>query len=162
MLLENLLKRPRKKSDCSKLKKIKVTNDQKELLRSNTQLMDKAFSAQKIYNKGVRYIFVSFFIIMAISLLNENDYAYKVGSLIMTAIALPMILSLSVISFERMNEVDNDTIYQTDNSNKELQQLISIQKENNKILNDILVNQKETLMYQKIEKQKIKSRRKYK
>ena len=114
LLLQNILKGAIKilnKDDDHKSKKIKASEEQIELIKKNPKILNKAYVAQKIYNAGFWFLIISIALILFISKFSENHYVYRMGSLLMTAIAIPVIISLAVISFERMSEIDDATIY---------------------------------------------------
>lgn len=159
LLLQNLLIRSKKilnKNSEYKLKKIKASDEQKELIKKNPKIFKKAYVAQKIYNAGFWFLIVSIFMILFISYFPEDSYLYKMGSLMMTAIAIPVIISLSVISFEQMSEIDDATIYaenDTSTNTEEIKLLKSaieeLSKSNNAlkknidIINDISITNEE-------------------
>lgn len=117
MLSQNLLrilKKGSEQEDTYKLKKIKASDKQKELINEKPQILHKAFIAQQTYNKSSWLTLITIILILFISIFFEDTNVYKIGSLMISTIIMPMIISLIIVSSSQMSEVDNATIYKED------------------------------------------------
>ena len=107
MLVENLLKKSKKVYTVIDLK---CSDEQKNMIKEKPYLLNKAISAQRLYDRAsFLIIFCLPLILLLTFMVNENRI--KLALTIVTAILIPSIFLILNRSFELMKEIDSATIY---------------------------------------------------